>query len=55
MIKAKLDGTGSGRTVDQYKNEAWEAEVLYPSFTGFKVNKITRQQGKPVIIEMEEL
>ena len=55
VIKAKLDGTGSGRTVDQYKNEAWEGEVLYPSFTGFKVNKITRQQGKPVIIEMEEL
>ena len=55
VIKAKLDGTGSGRTVDQYKNEAWEGEVLYPSFTGFKVNKITRQQGEPVIIEMEEL
>jgi len=55
VIKAKLDGTGSGRTVDQYKNEAWEGEVLYPSFTGFKVNKITRQQGEPAIIEMEEL
>ena len=53
-IKAKMDGTGAGRTVDQYKTKAWEAEVLYPASTGFKVNKIKKEAGI-TIVELEEI
>ncbi|WP_206754806.1 phage portal protein, partial [Microcystis wesenbergii] len=53
-IKAKMDGTGAGRTVDQYKTKAWEAEVLYPASTGFKVNKIKKKAGI-TIVELEEI
>jgi hypothetical protein len=50
-IKAKLDGSGSGRLVDEYKNTAFESEVLYPPMTQFKVTKITESKGQPAKTE----
>jgi hypothetical protein len=50
-IKGKLDGSGSGRLVDAYKNQAFESEVLYPPMTQFKVTKITESKGQPAQTE----
>jgi hypothetical protein len=50
-IKAKLDGTGSGRLVDAYKNNAFESEVLYPPMTQFKVTKLIERPGQPAKTE----
>jgi hypothetical protein len=50
-IKAKLDGSGSGRLVDAYKNQAFESEVLYPPMTQFKVTKLIERPGKPAKTE----
>jgi hypothetical protein len=43
VIKAKSDGTGQGRAVDKYKNQAFEGEVLYPPYSRFKINRVERQ------------
>jgi hypothetical protein len=50
-IKAKLDGSGSGRLVDAYKNQAFESEVLYPPMTQFKVTKLIERPGQPAKTE----
>jgi hypothetical protein len=50
-IKGRLDGSGSGRLVDAYKNQAFESEVLYPPMTQFKVTKITESKGQPAKTE----
>jgi hypothetical protein len=36
-VKPKLDGSGSGRYIDHYKNHAVEGEILYPPQTKFRV------------------
>lgn len=41
-VQPKLDGSGSGRLVDQFKNGMFEHEVLYPPDTKFKVTKIVK-------------
>ena len=53
-IKSKSDGTGQGRAVDQYKNSAFEGEVVFPPFSKFKVVEIVRK-GKKVQIKLEEI
>jgi hypothetical protein len=50
-IKGKLDGSGSGRLVDAYKNNAFESEVLYPPMTQFKVTKLIERPGQPAKTE----
>jgi hypothetical protein len=42
VIKPKSDGTGQGRVVDAFKNEAFEGEVLYPPYSRFKVLEVER-------------
>lgn len=42
LIKPKLDGTGSGRYIDHYKNAANEGEILYPPMTKFKVSSVKK-------------
>jgi hypothetical protein len=39
-VTAKMDGSGSGRLVDQYKNHLFENEILFPPDTKFKVTKV---------------
>lgn len=36
-VKSKLDGKGSGKYIDHYKNKASEGELLYPPETKFRV------------------
>lgn len=40
VVKAKTDGTGNSILVDKYKNQKFEAEVLYRPMTSFKVTKV---------------
>lgn len=39
-VKAKLDGTGQGRYVDHFKNQADEGEILFPPYSKFKVTQV---------------
>lgn len=44
-VNAKLDGSGKGRYVDNFKAGADEGEILYPPMTKFKVKSVTEPQG----------
>lgn len=47
IVKPKLDGTGGGRSVDSYKNQAYEGEVLYVPGTRFRVSKVEASDSLP--------
>jgi hypothetical protein len=56
VVTPKMDGTGQGRLVDQYKNKAFENEVLYGPEARFKVSKVEHiKEIKPSVKVVEKL
>jgi hypothetical protein len=58
-IKPKTDGKGAGRLADPLKGHIFEAELLYPPMTQFKITGIKQRKSAKAdrdihIIEMEE-
>lgn len=41
-ISPKGDGTGQGRAVDEFKNDCFEGEVIYPPYSRFNVLKVEK-------------
>lgn len=41
VVKARADGTGQGKMVDEFKTSRFEGEVLYPAYSRFRVNQVT--------------
>ena len=58
-IKPKLDGSGAGRLADPLKSHVFEAELLYPPMTQFKITGVRERLSPKTqrtihVIDMEE-
>jgi hypothetical protein len=55
IVNPISDGSGQGKAIDQFKNENYEDEVLYPPYSKFKVKEIKDYRNIPTSIRDVEL